>query len=128
MADPLKLLREYALGRRPLKEVKQGNEQFIVFGDVAFRRDVKTNHRIYGRPNEYYTLESLLVFWNKRELVHTAYVKEAAGLAVVPVSRPDRFDSLPLFAVLECARRALLLLSLIESMLIVRFKVRYALW
>uniref|UniRef100_A0A914WG92 Parafibromin n=1 Tax=Plectus sambesii TaxID=2011161 RepID=A0A914WG92_9BILA len=94
MADPLKLLREYALGRRPLKEVKQGTEQFIVFGDVAFRRDVKTNHRIYGRPNEYYTLESLLVFWNKRELVHTAYVKEAAGLTVVPVSRPDRKELL----------------------------------
>lgn len=98
MADPLKLLREYALGRRPLKEVKQGNDHFIVFGDVAFRRDVKTNHRIYGRPNEYYTLESLLVFWNKRELVHTAYVKEAAGLSVVPVSRPDRFRIVNLLA------------------------------
>lgn len=86
MADPLKLLREFALDKKPIKE----KDDFIIFGDIAFPKDVKTNFRIYGKTNEYYTLESLYCFFQKRDLVHTAYVKEAAGKQLQPVTRPDR--------------------------------------
>ncbi|MFH4976785.1 hypothetical protein AB6A40_003494 [Gnathostoma spinigerum] len=94
MADPLKLLHEYAVGKRSMRELKQGHERFFVFGDLAYPRDVKTNLTVYGRQNEYYTLESLLLLWENREMQHTAYVKDASGKGIQCVTRPDRRELL----------------------------------
>ncbi|KHN72688.1 Parafibromin [Toxocara canis] len=94
MADPLKLLHEYAVGRRTMREIKQGHERYFVFGDVAYPRDVKTNLIVYGKQNEYYTLESLLLLWENREMQHTAYVKDASGKGIQCVTRPDRRELL----------------------------------
>ena len=44
MADPLKLLREYALEGKPIRE----QDDLIIFGDLAFHRKEKTNFKIYG--------------------------------------------------------------------------------
>lgn len=46
---------------------------------------------VYGRQNEYYTLESLLLLWENREMQHTAYVKDASGKGIQCVTRPDRY-------------------------------------
>ncbi|VDN56154.1 unnamed protein product [Dracunculus medinensis] len=94
MADPLKLLHEYAVGRRAMRELKQGREQYFVFGDVAYPRNVKTNLTVYGKQNDYYTLESLLLLWENREMQHTAYVKDASGKGIQCVTRPDRRELL----------------------------------
>uniref|UniRef100_A0A0M3HXQ6 CDC73_C domain-containing protein n=1 Tax=Ascaris lumbricoides TaxID=6252 RepID=A0A0M3HXQ6_ASCLU len=94
MADPLKLLHEYAVGRRTMREIKQGHERYFAFGDVAYPRDVKTNLIVYGKQNEYYTLESLLLLWENREMQHTAYVKDASGKGIQCVTRPDRRELL----------------------------------
>ncbi|VDO36175.1 unnamed protein product, partial [Brugia timori] len=94
MADPLKLLHEYAIGRRTMREIKNGNQRYYVFGDAAYRRDVRTNLMVYGRQNEYYTLESLLLLWENREMQHTAYVKDASGKGIQCVTRPDRRELL----------------------------------
>ncbi|VDM96555.1 unnamed protein product [Thelazia callipaeda] len=100
MADPLKLLHEYAVGRRTMREIKsvlyvfQGNQRYYVFGDAAYPRDVRTNLTVYGRQNEYYTLESLLLLWENREMQHTAYVKDASGKGIQCVTRPDRRELL----------------------------------
>lgn len=48
---------------------------------------------VYGRQNEYYTLESLLLLWENREMQHTAYVKDASGKGIQCVTRPDRYVS-----------------------------------
>lgn len=48
---------------------------------------------VYGRQNEYYTLESLLLLWENREMQHTAYVKDASGKGIQCVTRPDRYIS-----------------------------------
>uniref|UniRef100_A0A0N5AEI5 Parafibromin n=1 Tax=Syphacia muris TaxID=451379 RepID=A0A0N5AEI5_9BILA len=94
MADPLKLLHDYAVGRRNMREIKQGHERYFVFGDVAYPRDVKTNLTVYSRPNEYYTLEALLCLWENRDMPHTAYVKDASGRGMQCVTRPDRRELL----------------------------------
>ncbi|VDD88604.1 unnamed protein product [Enterobius vermicularis] len=94
MADPLKLLHDYAVGRRTMRELKQGHDRYFVFGDVAYPRDVKTNLTVYSRPNEYYTLEALLCLWENREMPHTAYVKDASGRGMQCVTRPDRRELL----------------------------------
>lgn len=69
----------------------QGNQRYYVFGDAAYPRDVRTNLTVYGRQNEYYTLESLLLLWENREMQHTAYVKDASGKGIQCVTRPDRY-------------------------------------
>ena len=73
--DPLKLLREFAIDNKQIKE----RDGHICFGEIAFPRNVNTNFAIWGKQNEYYTLESLLYFYQRRELNHTAYVREAVG-------------------------------------------------
>lgn len=87
MADPLKLLREYALENKPIKE----KDNFIIFGDIAFRKDERTNFKVYSK-DEYYTLESLYYFYQKRQMSHPGYVKETASLNIQPVTRADRKD------------------------------------
>lgn len=90
----MKLLHEFAIGRRNMREMKQGHERYFVFGDVAYPPDVKTNLTVYGKQNEYYTLESLLLLWENRDMPHTAYVKDASGKGVQCVTRPDRRELL----------------------------------
>jgi hypothetical protein len=100
MSNPLVVLREYALGQRELTEkttngVDTDHQQTcIVFGDIAYQRKAKTNLKVKGKTNEYYSIESLLLLWQNRNLAHTAYVKEAASIAIQPVSRPDRYHSI----------------------------------
>uniref|UniRef100_A0A914RXU5 Uncharacterized protein n=1 Tax=Parascaris equorum TaxID=6256 RepID=A0A914RXU5_PAREQ len=77
-----------------MREIKQGHERYFAFGDVAYPRDVKTNLIVYGKQNEYYTLESLLLLWENREMQHTAYVKDASGKGIQCVTRPDRRELL----------------------------------
>uniref|UniRef100_A0A915IPL3 Paf1 complex subunit Cdc73 N-terminal domain-containing protein n=1 Tax=Romanomermis culicivorax TaxID=13658 RepID=A0A915IPL3_ROMCU len=86
MSDPLKLLREYTISGKPVKE----KDEYIVFGDMAFPRTAKTNYLVWNKKDEYYTLESLYFFYKKRALQHTAYVKEAAEKKIQIVTRADR--------------------------------------
>ncbi|CAJ0946281.1 unnamed protein product, partial [Mesorhabditis belari] len=94
MADPLKVLRDYAQGKRGFKEITQGDESFYLFDDIAYEKNTKTNLCVYGKENDYYTLESLYFIWERREIPHPAYVKEAAGKGIRAVTRPDRRDLL----------------------------------
>ncbi|CAJ0568605.1 unnamed protein product, partial [Mesorhabditis spiculigera] len=94
MADPLQVLREYAQGRRTFKEIVQGNDTYYLFDDIAYDKNAKTSLTIYGRTDDYYTLESLYFIWERRDIPHPAYVKEAAGKSIRAVGRPDRRDLL----------------------------------
>ena len=68
----------------------------IMFGEFSWPKAVKTNFRIVGWDGkdasqwEYYTLESLLYFLKNTTKTHPQYVRDAAGLGIEPVSRPDR--------------------------------------
>ena len=94
MADPLTLLRNYhAEGK--LDEIAK-HEGHIIFGDLAWPKDVKTNFRVYGSETEggqwdYYTLECLLYFLKNIKRSHPDYVKQARGEVPI-VHRPDRRD------------------------------------
>jgi hypothetical protein len=46
MADPLTLLRQYHMSGKT-DEIMEG-EGHIIFGDLAWPKDVKTNFKIYG--------------------------------------------------------------------------------
>lgn len=81
----------------------KGREQYFVFGDVAYPRNVKTNLTVYGKQNDYYTLESLLLLWENREMQHTAYVKDASGKGIQCVTRPDRLVyPIYIFSIILC--------------------------
>lgn len=86
--DPLKMLREFALEG---KEIREENG-FIIFEDQAFEKHVKTNFKVYGKASEYYDLQSIYFFYQHANLIHTAYVKEAASNHIQPITRPDRKD------------------------------------
>ncbi|KAI1723905.1 parafibromin [Ditylenchus destructor] len=84
MADPLKLLQDYAMGRREIRELTHNGELYYVFNDVAYQKDAKTNLSVYNKPDEYYSIESILHFWKSRDANHTAYVKEVSGKGEKP--------------------------------------------
>lgn len=44
MADPLSLLRQYNVSKKPILE----EDDKVVFGEYAWPKDVKTNYVIYG--------------------------------------------------------------------------------
>ena len=46
MADPLTLLRQYHMAGKT-EEIKE-SDGHIVFGDLAWPKDVQTNFKIYG--------------------------------------------------------------------------------
>jgi len=43
MSDPLKLLREYIIAAKPIKE----KDDYIIFGDTAFPKSAKTNYLVW---------------------------------------------------------------------------------
>ncbi|CAI4222700.1 unnamed protein product [Auanema sp. JU1783] len=94
MADPLQLLCEYAKGKVVAKEIIHNDEKYIAFGDYAYPKDTPTQLLVYGKENEHYSIESIMFLWDRMQLTHTAYVKEAAGCGIRAVTRPDRRDIL----------------------------------
>lgn len=95
MADPLSLLRQYNVNKKPISE--KGNQ--IIFGEYSWPKSVKTNYLIWGSgkegtPKEYYTLESLLFLLKNVHLSHPVYVRQAATENINIVRRPDRKDLL----------------------------------
>ncbi|PAV91104.1 hypothetical protein WR25_02807 [Diploscapter pachys] len=86
MADPLTTLRDFTSQNRTIKEIIHNDESYYIFGDMAYPKLVDTNLT----PNEFYNLEALLFLWNRRDINHTNYVKEAAGANVRAITRIDR--------------------------------------
>ncbi|KAI1719782.1 parafibromin [Ditylenchus destructor] len=93
MADPLKLLQDYAMGRREMRELTHNGELYYVFNDVAYQKDAKTNLGVYNKSDEYYSIESILYLWKSRDTQHTAYVKEVSG-KVTRMQRRELIDYL----------------------------------
>ncbi|KAI3422279.1 hypothetical protein GPALN_012805 [Globodera pallida] len=92
MADPLTLLQEYTTGKRGLRELKHGGTSYYVFDDAAYPHDAKTNLSVYNKPDEYYSIESILNFWRMREMQHTAYVRDVSGKGIASITRVQRRD------------------------------------
>lgn len=105
MADPLKLLQEHAMDKLEVREIIhvssimfliislltiQNGILYYAFGDVTYPHDAKTNLGVYNKPDEYYTIESILYLWRNREIQHTTYVKEVSGKGIQPVTRMQR--------------------------------------
>ena len=61
-----------------------------MFGDVAYPHDAKTNLGVYNKQDEYYSIESILHFWNMRDLQHTAYVRDVSGRGIASITRVQR--------------------------------------
>ena len=91
MADPLSLLQMY---HDKTDQIKTHSEH-IIFGNLAWPKDVQTSYRIYGTEKdgkwEYYTLDCLLYFLKNIKRSHPDYVKQAKGEVQI-VRRPDRRD------------------------------------
>lgn len=64
---------------------------YYVFGDVAYPHDAKTNLSVYNKPDEYYSIESILYLWRSRDVQHTAYVKDVSGKGIQPITRMQRY-------------------------------------
>ena len=62
-----------------------------MFGDVAYPHDAKTQLGVYGKPDEYYTIESILLFWRMIDVQHTTYVRDASGKGITSITRVQRF-------------------------------------
>lgn len=95
MSDALSLLRNFVKNRKEFFE----EDDKIVFGDVAYPKNVKTNFLIYGtgkddRPKDYYTLECLVYLVKNRDIQHPLYVKNAGTRNISVVLRPDRRELL----------------------------------
>ncbi|KAL3113441.1 hypothetical protein niasHT_013551 [Heterodera trifolii] len=92
MADPLTLLQEYTTGKRGLRELKHNGTLYYVFDDAAYPHDSKTNLSVYNKPDEFYSIESILNFWRMREMQHTAYVRDVSGKGIASITRVQRRD------------------------------------
>ncbi|KAK6026717.1 RNA pol II accessory factor, Cdc73 family [Ostertagia ostertagi] len=72
----------------------QNNEKYYAFGDRAYHKDTETNLLVYGKQNDYYTIDALLFLWEHRAKTHPSYVRDATAANVKVVSRPDRREIL----------------------------------
>ncbi|KAL5012136.1 hypothetical protein ScPMuIL_010687 [Solemya velum] len=95
MADVLTILRQYNVSKKDIID----REDQVFFGDLAWRKYVKTNYVVWGTgrdgiPKEYYTLDCILFLLKNVHLPHPLYVREAAAGSVPVVRRPDRKDLL----------------------------------
>ncbi|XP_035204889.1 parafibromin-like [Stegodyphus dumicola] len=92
MVDPLSILREYNVNKKPITE---RNNQ-IIFGEYSWPKTVETNYLELWRKKaaikKYYTLESLLFFLKNAHLFHPEYVRKAEAENIPAVRRPDRKD------------------------------------
>jgi parafibromin len=120
MSDALSLLRNSLINHKEFNE----EEDKIVFGDVYYPKDTKTNYVIYGyvcgrcgelgRPlkrligcfrsgkngetKDYYTLECLAFLVKNVELQHSIYIKNASVSCLYRQGfRAFRLELLPLF-------------------------------
>ncbi|KAJ1353995.1 hypothetical protein KIN20_010790 [Parelaphostrongylus tenuis] len=94
MSEILRYLREVASGRLPVKEIIYNNEKYYAFGERAYHKDTETNLLVYGKQNDYYTIDALLFLWEHRAKTHPLYVGDATAANVKVVSRPDRREIL----------------------------------
>ncbi|VDL68277.1 unnamed protein product [Nippostrongylus brasiliensis] len=94
MSEILRYLCEVASGQLPMKEIIHNNEKYYAFGDRAYHKDTETNLLVYGKPNDYYTIDALLFLWEHRAKTHPSYVRDATAANVKVVSRPDRREIL----------------------------------
>uniref|UniRef100_A0A8R1I9F6 Tc1-like transposase DDE domain-containing protein n=2 Tax=Caenorhabditis japonica TaxID=281687 RepID=A0A8R1I9F6_CAEJA len=90
--DPLEALQRYVNkpDEYPLTEVTVDGVAYLAFGDYAYKKDTMTSLPIYGKTDEFYSLESLVVFQKYKQDNHGFYVKEAAAANVRAVTRIDR--------------------------------------
>nr|CDJ96852.1 RNA polymerase II accessory factor domain containing protein [Haemonchus contortus] len=94
MSEILRYLCEVASGQLPMKEITHNNEKYYAFGDRAYHKDTETNLLVYGKQNDYYTIDALLFLWEHRAKTHPSYVRDATAANVKVVSRPDRREIL----------------------------------
>ncbi|CCD70582.2 Cell division cycle protein 73 [Caenorhabditis elegans] len=90
--DPLEALQKHVQRPEefPLREVTVSGISYVAFGDYAYKKDTETSLQIYGKSDEFYSLESLVVFLKYSHENHGVYVKEAAAAGVRAVTRIDR--------------------------------------
>ncbi|UMM25906.1 hypothetical protein L5515_005531 [Caenorhabditis briggsae] len=75
----------------PLTEVTVNGVDYLAFGDHAFKKDALTSLEVYPHNGqEFYSLESLVIFLKYSNEGHGFYVKEAAAANVRAVTRIDR--------------------------------------
>uniref|UniRef100_A0A0K0CSN9 CDC73_C domain-containing protein n=1 Tax=Angiostrongylus cantonensis TaxID=6313 RepID=A0A0K0CSN9_ANGCA len=94
MSEILRYLCEVASGQLSMKEIIHNNEKYYAFGDRAYHKDTETNLLVYGKQNDYYTIDALLFLWEHRAKTHPSYVRDATAANVKVVSRPDRREIL----------------------------------
>lgn len=94
MSEILRYLCDVASGQLPMKEITHNNEKYYAFGDRAYHKDTETNLLVYGKQNDYYTIDALLFLWEHRAKTHPSYVRDATAANVKVVSRPDRREIL----------------------------------
>lgn len=94
MSEILRYLCEVASGQLSIKELIHNNEKYYAFGDRAYHKDTETNLLVYGKQNDYYTIDALLFLWEHRAKTHPSYVRDATAANVKVVSRPDRREIL----------------------------------
>ncbi|KIH58446.1 hypothetical protein ANCDUO_11346 [Ancylostoma duodenale] len=75
MSEILRYLCEVASGQLPMKEIIH----------VCFA----CHCLVYGKQNDYYTIDALLFLWEHRGKTHPSYVRDATAANVKVVSRPD---------------------------------------
>uniref|UniRef100_A0A8C8Z971 Parafibromin n=1 Tax=Prolemur simus TaxID=1328070 RepID=A0A8C8Z971_PROSS len=95
MADVLSVLRQHNIQK---KEIVVKRDE-VIFGELSWPKNVKTNYTIWGtgkegHPREYYTLDSILFLLSNVHLSHPVYVRRAATENIPVVKRPDRKDLL----------------------------------
>ncbi|CAB3409305.1 unnamed protein product [Caenorhabditis bovis] len=88
--DPLEALQKHVAKEVPFQEVQYNGETYYAFGDNAYPKNTLTGIPIYGKNDEYYTLEAIMVFYQNIALGHGLYVKEAASRDVRAITRIDR--------------------------------------
>ncbi|CAK9291760.1 unnamed protein product [Gordionus sp. m RMFG-2023] len=97
MADPLTLLKQYNINNK-LEDIQEHDDK-IIFGDLAWAKNVNTNYILWGTgkdgiPKEYYSLECVLFLLKNIKKAHPKYVKDAAKENIPVVRRPDRRELL----------------------------------
>lgn len=55
-----------------------------MFGEVAYIASTPTS--LKGIDNNYYTLETIVNFWQHRDIAHTQYVREVSHRNIVAVT------------------------------------------
>ena len=86
--DPLSLLREYTIGKRPI--TLDGNH--VVFGATRYARNAPTAYRttVSTIRGGFYTVDALWFLLQNAEAKHSDYIKHCTAQDFVAVSLPDK--------------------------------------